>query len=930
MVGPCESESVSSAGTWLTTPGEKNENATFLARRRFVLEGQPDRAVIRVSADCRYALSVNGEFVGSGPVKGSHKRYFFDSYDVAALLLEGENFLAAEVHCPGRPTFSAVPVVPALFIGMDGLPDSDEAWEVQADPSCCSDAPIYTPQMGFSEYRDLRRELVGWRTFSDRSADWRPAEVLASAPGGRELVACDIPELVRDRHFPARMVECGTVPLCHGSESFAEVMQAEPHEVRDGVAALSGRTLRFARAAEGDSYAILDFERETFGSVMFEVEAPAGTILDFGYGDALYDGRVKTYSDPYRFADRYILREGRQRVGHTLHDRGFRYLQIVARGFDQPVEISSIEVVQRAFPLPVQAGFECSDPFLNRLWQMCASTLAICATDTLVDCPWREQALWLNDTLVVYPLYLAFTGDRALTARCLRLAADGQWANGAIPSVYPAEEGHNTTFPSMPAIYTIMLADYFLYTGDEALVRELLPVMEKALALYGQWAGPDGLVPDQPDMWNFIDWTSPGSRDQWSPSGSRGDVRPGSMTTILNMLVAAAYKSAAALYSAVGDPSRPAGMEEKMTKLTASLRERFWMAAKGRFCDGTMYPESSSQHPHAVGLHFGLLDQSLRAPALEALLDPSIVRSDFYFQHFVLDALASGGRAGDALETIRAMWGPMVASGSPTVWETTLGKEEFGGAGSLCHAFACTPLYFMQKTVLGIRPLKPGFEEFSIQPQSLGLEYASGTVPTPLGLIRMEWKQEPEGLLLVKVAVPPGTTGILADGMRLAHGNHEILCSRNKDPLVLTYRAAVPGDSEWLFAMKVATMRDYVTAVYGWDDAVQRRMFTERFNPARLRIVQVNGRDAGLLEVEENEDQFFLARIEVLPELQNRGIGSAVIRSILEDAEKRKKSVFLQVLRPNPARALYTRLGFCVCGETETLYKMKKEPAIAI
>src|SRR5260221_7097143 len=64
--------------------------------------------------------------------------------------------------------------------------------------------------------------------------------------------------------------------------------------------------------------------------------------------------------------------------------------------------------------------------------------------------------------------------------------------------------------------------------------------------------------------------------------------------------------------------------------------------------------------------------------------------------------------------------------------------------------------------------------------------------------------------------------------------------------LKVTYRKAVMADRDWLFELKRGTMRDYVAAIFGWDDAVQRRMFEEKFDPTRIRIIQVDGRDAGL------------------------------------------------------------------------------------
>lgn len=742
---------------WITAPDASGENITFLARRSFdVANGDsatPRR--LRVCADWRYALYINDKFLGNGPVRGSHRRYFYDEY--SATLREGENVIVAEVHSPGRATFGAVPVLPALWLEIEDLVATDADWQVQIDPSRRREAPLYTPQTGYSECRDLRQEPT----------EWSAARIVEGVPGGRQLVPRDIPPLTHALHAPQKLISCGHVPASpsdeHDSIRYAERMQTEPHEENKSAATWIDGVLQFTPTATDSAYALLDFEQETYGSVLLDVDAPAGTILDLGYGDALYDGRVKTHSEPYRFADRYLLREGRQQIEHRLHDRGFRYLQIVARHFDRPVVLHTIEVEQRAYPLPARATFACDDPFLNRLWSMAERTLALCTTDTFVDCPWREQALWLNDTLVVYPFYLAFTGDATLPARCLRLAADGQRTNGLIPSVYPAAEVRDSTFPSMSAIYTLMLADYHLYTGDAELVRELLPVVEKALAVYDTWAEPDGLVPDQPGMWNFIEWSSP---------GSRADLPPGSITTILNVLIAAAYQAAATLHRATADTARAAVFQLKQERLLAAIRNRFWLADRERFSDGSALPTSSSQHPHAVGWHYQLLDEKQRGPALAALLDPEVIQTDLYFQHFVLSALSLGGRADAALAAIRQLWGPMVESGSPTIWETTRGKEEFNGVGSLCHAFACAPLYFMQTVLLGLRPLQPGFREFSFIPQSVGLTSACGTVPTPHGLLSVEWHRQPDGSLRGVIDIPVSTTAVLADGSRLSSGSH--------------------------------------------------------------------------------------------------------------------------------------------------------------
>lgn len=135
-------------------------------------------------------------------------------------------------------------------------------------------------------------------------------------------------------------------------------------------------------------------------------------------------------------------------------------------------------------------------------------------------------------------------------------------------------------------------------------------------------------------------------------------------------------------------------------------------------------------------------------------------------------------------------------------------------------------------------------------------------------------------------------------------------------------RAVTEADREFLRDLHRATLRDYVDQVWGWDDAQQREMFDARWDPAPRRIIRLDGRDVGTLTVETKRDEVFLADIGILPEFQSRGLGSSVIRRVLADADASGLPVRLQVLRPNPARRLYERLGFVVTEESPERYTM--------
>ncbi|HEY8291619.1 MAG TPA: GNAT family N-acetyltransferase, partial [Thermomicrobiales bacterium] len=139
-------------------------------------------------------------------------------------------------------------------------------------------------------------------------------------------------------------------------------------------------------------------------------------------------------------------------------------------------------------------------------------------------------------------------------------------------------------------------------------------------------------------------------------------------------------------------------------------------------------------------------------------------------------------------------------------------------------------------------------------------------------------------------------------------------------------RQATDADDDFLYRLHVAAMRDLVAQVWGWDDAWQERYFADHFDPAHSRIITVNGKDVGVVAVEWGAADAFIANIEILPEYQGLGLGATLIRGIIAEGETRNLPVRLQVLKVNPARRLYERLGFVITGETATHVLMARLP----
>ena len=104
------------------------------------------------------------------------------------------------------------------------------------------------------------------------------------------------------------------------------------------------------------------------------------------------------------------------------------------------------------------------------------------------------------------------------------------------------------------------------------------------------------------------------------------------------------------------------------------------------------------------------------------------------------------------------------------------------------------------------------------------------------------------------------------------------------DRMDVILRPATESDYGFLWWLHAATMRDYVEAIWGWDEAFQRQYFRDRFDPARIEIVERAGEAIGYLSVERHEDAIFLGVIEIAPDHQGRGIGTGLIRDLQDEA----------------------------------------------
>ncbi len=137
--------------------------------------------------------------------------------------------------------------------------------------------------------------------------------------------------------------------------------------------------------------------------------------------------------------------------------------------------------------------------------------------------------------------------------------------------------------------------------------------------------------------------------------------------------------------------------------------------------------------------------------------------------------------------------------------------------------------------------------------------------------------------------------------------------------MILERRPATSSDTEFARTTHHAAYRDVVSRQFGaWDEALQDRLFEEKWRPNQFEIVLCDGNPCGFLSIEDRPDHISVSEIVIAPQFQRRGIGSRLFNKEMQRGREAKSPLRLQVLRENRAIELYRRLGFKECGTTET------------
>ena len=202
---------------WIWCAAARRTYNNFVCfRRAFTLKTVPKAAALRVTADARYEVCVNGRWIGHGPARSWPSLWSVDEYDLRGLLAPGRNVIAALVQDIGASTFQYIYAAPGLIAQLD-LPGrrivSDRSWRCRPHEGYGWPVPRISIQEAWEEQFDARQEPGDdWKSVGFDDRQWPAAELVD--PPHEALEERDIPMLTREPVAPVRLVSAQAVRPC--------------------------------------------------------------------------------------------------------------------------------------------------------------------------------------------------------------------------------------------------------------------------------------------------------------------------------------------------------------------------------------------------------------------------------------------------------------------------------------------------------------------------------------------------------------------------------------------------------------------------------------------------------------------------------------------------------------------------------------------
>ena len=747
-------------------------------RKEAFLEAVPEQLWVKISADSRYKLYVNGHFVTEGPQKGNLEVWYADSVDIAPWLLRGANIVAAEVlrypESFSRRNMSLYRTpFPCLYLeqrdGTDFIAKSgfrckvDRMLTFRKEP--WNPAPIYAMEMvsGSNKWQ-------GWKEAGYDDSDWAEAVPysIMDIPQGQS------PFNLRDRSIP---------PMAHHNKRFAGVVclrDDQDNEIDDAartqawnallqagkalaIPAHTTETVEISADTLRTAYPLLSVSGGKGSSVrLLCSECYAGPPVPNGgttpdnlpvKGDRIdhMNGRLHGNEDSYT-AGGFGTKE-RPEAWEPFWLRTFRFLRVTVETGDAPLTIQNLSYRTVGYPLESATNIRCSDDSFAPIWDISLRTLKRCMLETYVDCPFYEQLQYAQDARAEALFTYTVSADDRLARQCMEAFRLSQRSDGLINSCAPTVR--TNVIVGFSIYYLLMIHDHMMYFGDRDLVQTHLPAIEQILAFFDRNRLDCGVVGHvggtivRERYWSFIDWCAQWNLTGGCPPASRKGTGAITMESLLYLI---GLQKAAELEDFAGDPARAKIYRAQAAALGPAIREN----CIGQGLDGVPLLqdgpgiEEYSAHQQVFAILTGVVSpEEGRAMLNTVLAHPELPQCSVSMHPYLFRALELTGQYEKADDRWN-IWRKMVADHLSTC------VENDADARSDCHAWGSAILYELPAAYLGLRPAAPGFARASIRPVTGHLTWCEGDVITPRGMARIAWRKNGDGHCELQYKLPEG------------------------------------------------------------------------------------------------------------------------------------------------------------------------------
>lgn len=753
---------------WIWTPQwtaeDKEIPRIVLFRKTAELLEKPKKGSIRISADTRYKLYINGRLVETGPSRGDHQIWFYDEIDILPYLKKGKNVIGVSVlRYPEDPAAGNHGMfrtsVPGLYVTGAAQDMEDNICDLSADESwrCRKDELVsfYREEERFAplvihEHAEGSRELFGWRECEYREEGWLQAKAYirkqvseAVSPGN--LKPRNIPFLYRKK----RRLE-GVMDL--RESSFTE---------NDWMGFINGEK-PLTIPAHTEETVVLDAGVEKTGYIRLALSGGTGARADLLYSEAYVqegfvgpehipvkkdrtdkiNGHLQGYEDYYR-AGGFGTAENNE-VYEPYWFRTFRFIRLRIRTEEEPLTVHSLDYEETGYPLEVSTEVETSDESLKKIWEISERTLKLCMHETYEDCPFYEQLQYIMDSRTQILYTYAVSGDDRLARKCLDDLRRSQRYDGLLNCNYP--NCNPNIIPGFSIYYILMLYDHMMYFGDREIIAAYMPVVEQILHFFERHLTKEGYVEKvggvnmDARFWSFIDWA-----EEWNDTSGMPTAGLKGPLTMESLLYIYGLQHAARLMEYLERSEDVKRLSKRAEDVQRALL-KYCVGENGMLQDGPGV-EEYSQHCQVFALLTDTVDlETGKRNLLRTINEKGFTQCTVAMRFYLFRALEKTGLY-KYTDMYWNTWREMIRNHCTTCVES----EAY--ARSECHGWGALILYELPAVTLGVRPAAPGCRKLRIAPVTGYMTHASGKVKTPAGEVKVSWRIQ-DGAFKIDYEVP--------------------------------------------------------------------------------------------------------------------------------------------------------------------------------